>query len=1012
MSLSDSFIQGLSAPVPVAGAGLPDDLTLYAGGPLDPLKQHEEKYKQLAHRQRMSDRESSKMLAALADAENDYGSLGSQEEDMGKVGFISSNPVLRRQYLMKVARGLEPPLGTQEVEAPSSFQAPEPAVQPAPEAWGPTDSYDFSDLGKGLEGRPEPSKMTQAEWDDVLTAPYTPEQVRGQSTPAERKSMVEYNNEQKALEQDYRHEQNAREQRHKEMWSEGRRDDRGRHIYAPGLTPGQFENRHPENWRTPEQIKAHPSIHQQDIQDWEKEEASRERFKRFKAQYQLESEPENLPYQYGRLKGLNVRGDSESASGLNPSLPPPASVRHRNFIEENEDILKRIEVLRKNRGYIAPEDFQAKSTEGFMEGSGYTPEETQDYIIDKALKENPLPEGLSEDQKAKHLLGGFDKTLPSMLEATQPYGATPSRMVQRSLGELQRENRERREQSLVQRDERLEAKREGLAGPPLTPIRAQQDQARAGQGLTRMVDPVTDKELPAPQPQNNAYRITQALRDLNKAYEHQQTFDPSGSAPTTPQQPVEEPGFWDRTKGFFSDAGDSLKGMGSRVIRQGTQGLQQAANYGLRNVDWLEGMVDDDEEARILTSLAQGSTGADREYYLNQLREFTDKGKDYRGRDASQQARMEALAPQEAGGGVNYKALRNMHLEEQARKRYGSDADITPEILAEMDKDYGQAFDMYYGRGDEAQRLGINPLEEDSFGAMYGDTKERFNAFRRAKQQRDPASQVATDPKQVMTTQGIRAAENLEGISTDTRSWLSDNFREVQNIDDPVELGAALESALDFGDPRAVQALEYIGADLPPEKMTRVLMTAMPQALSMGEALSDMSDEEAIQYLESMPPDYLNQLDRFIALTSRHIAPKMPGVAEEAPPTTSPVQEATDEEIAQHGGLLDRAMSWVPGVNQYYDRRLQDASGVDKIDTEFLGTGIGSGEGTWHRVPGQDNIGSSLFFNPQTGKFNREWLPSRGRMNATDLPPRYQEALHRAMQRDSNSILPTMGKFF
>ena len=92
MSLSDKFYEGLSAPVPVVGAQLPDDMTAYAGGPLDPLNQHKQKYKQIEYMQRLSDRESKRLLKQLEES----GGVG----DMNKTSFVGSNPISRRAYLM------------------------------------------------------------------------------------------------------------------------------------------------------------------------------------------------------------------------------------------------------------------------------------------------------------------------------------------------------------------------------------------------------------------------------------------------------------------------------------------------------------------------------------------------------------------------------------------------------------------------------------------------------------------------------------------------------------------------------------------------------------------------------------------------------------------------------------------------------------------------------------------------------------------------------------------------
>ena len=104
MSLSDKFYEGLSAPIPVVGAQLPDDMTAYAGGPLDPLKQHKQKYKQIEYMQRLSDRESKRLLKQLEES----GDVG----DMNKTSFVGSNPISRRAYLM--SKLADEPLSTTE----------------------------------------------------------------------------------------------------------------------------------------------------------------------------------------------------------------------------------------------------------------------------------------------------------------------------------------------------------------------------------------------------------------------------------------------------------------------------------------------------------------------------------------------------------------------------------------------------------------------------------------------------------------------------------------------------------------------------------------------------------------------------------------------------------------------------------------------------------------------------------------------------------------------------------
>lgn len=119
MSLSDKFYEGLSAPLPVAGAQMPTDLVPYAGSPLDALEQHMQKYKQIDYMNRLSDQTSKKLLKQLAEAELDY-----EGEDMDKVSFIGSNPLSRRAYyLQKLAE----PAGS---TAPTEQESLDPQRRP------------------------------------------------------------------------------------------------------------------------------------------------------------------------------------------------------------------------------------------------------------------------------------------------------------------------------------------------------------------------------------------------------------------------------------------------------------------------------------------------------------------------------------------------------------------------------------------------------------------------------------------------------------------------------------------------------------------------------------------------------------------------------------------------------------------------------------------------------------------------------------------------------------------
>lgn len=122
MSLSDKFYEGLSAPLPVAGAQMPTDLVPYAGGPLDALEQHKQKYKQIDYMNRLSERTSKKLRKQLADAETDY-ETDYEGDDMDKISFVGSDPLSRRAYyLQKLA------------ENPSDPVTPPPDAAPAPPA--------------------------------------------------------------------------------------------------------------------------------------------------------------------------------------------------------------------------------------------------------------------------------------------------------------------------------------------------------------------------------------------------------------------------------------------------------------------------------------------------------------------------------------------------------------------------------------------------------------------------------------------------------------------------------------------------------------------------------------------------------------------------------------------------------------------------------------------------------------------------------------------------------------
>ena len=148
MSLSDKFYEGLSAPIPVVGAQLPADMTMYAGGPLDALKQHERKYKQQAYMDRLSDQASKRLLAQLAEE-------GDGDMEMDKVSFIGSNPLSRRAYyqkklssdtdMQKVADQYDPGINSSPLPRDTSSVSAEPAPS--------SDTQSFEQKRDGVEAR-------------------------------------------------------------------------------------------------------------------------------------------------------------------------------------------------------------------------------------------------------------------------------------------------------------------------------------------------------------------------------------------------------------------------------------------------------------------------------------------------------------------------------------------------------------------------------------------------------------------------------------------------------------------------------------------------------------------------------------------------------------------------------------------------------------------------------------------------------------------------------------------
>ena len=852
MSLSSGFMQGLSTPVPVAGAGLPDDMTLYAGGPLDPLKEHEAKYKQLDRRRRMSERQSAKLLAELEKAKHQY--YGDRDEsDMDKVSFISSHPLLRRQYLLKMA------------------QEPEPMPQESLEPQSSEGRY----LGSG-SGAPEPAYMSRA-----------PEPALAQQEDDSTFNRFTVKN-------------IGRESKERPLASPMR-------PLAPPLSP----------LGSPRQPQA-PLVG-----------------------------PPASPAESQQGSPAPTR------TIINPLAPPGATspIRTGYKFPDPSQVTKEQYNTRDINISLSPQE-EARIFENQLAELKKRYPNDQDGILEREQRELREFDRLEQREQKQREQGDYQFTDEDLGNVQRAQQEVTRREREQQLREQQLREQQQREQD--EHTARLEAEyQEELRRRRWREQEVAARNQRLEDKLFYTTDPTrlsprdaADKRL-EDKGVNNAYRRAQRMRSLSGAYQQELQ-----GRPQKPQAPAPEPGYLDRARGFFSDVGDSLKGMGSRVVRQGTQGLQQLANYGLRNSEFLEGLVDDDEEARILASLAQGSTGKDRQMYLKQLEDFTKSRKAGEGgRTQEQLDNMRLL------GADGYDALKIMHLKEQADKLgldFKDDA-----VFEQMDKDYGQAFDMYYGRGDEAKRLGIRPLEDDSFGTMFSDARNRFNAFRRAKQERSPQAKAVTDPKTVApkrTPFTPISTIPVENFSPDTVSYLQSELGDDVDISSPGALGNAISPY--FRSPqkdtidKGMRMLEYMAADLEPPQMNKILMTSFPESLNAGKAISGMTDDEAIAYVNNMSEDELYKLDKFTSFASRYIAPEYTQEAKPRPGNTS------------------------------------------------------------YRVPDADALGSTLLFNPQTGEFNREYIRNPFAKAPEDLPPRYNEALREAMRRAEERFLPTAGLYF
>ena len=169
MSLSDKFYEGLTSPLPVAGAQMPIDLVPYAGGSLDALKLHKQKYKQLARLQRHSDQIAKRMREEAEDIGlDDY-----EDDTMDKVSFIGSNPTSRRAYyLSKLAE--QPP--TDPSLQMTVVPDPDPGADPS-SSLPPPDPTKFTDPSA------DPGPVTGQRTEQQVIADQANAQIAGYAQP-------------------------------------------------------------------------------------------------------------------------------------------------------------------------------------------------------------------------------------------------------------------------------------------------------------------------------------------------------------------------------------------------------------------------------------------------------------------------------------------------------------------------------------------------------------------------------------------------------------------------------------------------------------------------------------------------------------------------------------------------------------------------------------------------------------------------------------------------------------
>jgi hypothetical protein len=347
-------------------------------------------------------------------------------------------------------------------------------------------------------------------------------------------------------------------------------------------------------------------------------------------------------------------------------------------------------------------------------------------------------------------------------------------------------------------------------------------------------------------------------------------------------KPAPPPGIMSRIGGGLGRGMNYLEGLGTQAVRQGTYGAQQLANLALRNSDYLSGMVDDDQEARILGNLMQGSgTAGDEAFYGQQLQALRDRVNSP-GRTQMQQGVLDTLAKDISLKGdhrpAQARALRNMHLEEQGRMMgiIPEGEAATPEQMAQLEKELGPTYDYFQGTSPEAQQAGVSAFGQPGGftpisqylgdGAEYLSTrkypdavKDAFgqargaiglpalnNAFRRARNALGFEDQMMVDPAKAQAT--------LEP------GYLQADIGDIQNVTDEDIDQQFMDAAKGGAAPLQI-ADSMLNRSMAPASRDTVLRAI--QLYDSG------STEEAMLLLESLSTEDAARASRIMAAQMR-----------------------------------------------------------------------------------------------------------------------------------------------